>query len=266
MKKRFLFLALLLAATLLVSACSSSKAPETNQQNEVQQASGQVSPMEQADASAAAAESTGSQLPEGYDPASEEDGILPVLQSASDRVYAGATPIPINPIDMPTATPRPDLTFTYGDYTAGNLGFTFRSAVGYDVSDSMSSMYVLTEPAAAVKDNYPCVISFEVSAINSNYGVNNIKTDLASYLENEGKQYNTWETWQAASRTLLGGKGFYNNYRGVLADGTVVRGRVHMAIISDSQLLTLHITCPGGYNTSYMKIYDQIRSTIKFLK
>ena len=63
----------------------------------------------------------------------------------------------------------------------------------------------------------------------------------------------------------MNGTGYYNNYRGVLADGTIVRGRVHMAIISDSQRLTLHISCPGWFNSSYMKIYDAIHSSIKAL-
>ena len=67
----------------------------------------------------------------------------------------------------------------------------------------------------------------------------------------------------AANKTLMNGQGYYNNYRGVLADGTIVRGRVHMAIIGEGQLLTLHVSCPGWYNSSYMKLYDQIHGTIK---
>ena len=64
----------------------------------------------------------------------------------------------------------------------------------------------------------------------------------------------------------MDGKGYYNNYRGVMSDGTIVRGRVHMAIIGNNKLLTLHITCPGWYNSSYMKIYDNIYSSIKAIQ
>ena len=51
-------------------------------------------------------------LPEGYDPASEEDnsGYYAYGAAYNDygrNVYAGATPIPLDPIDMPTPTPSP---------------------------------------------------------------------------------------------------------------------------------------------------------------
>ena len=39
-----------------------------------------------------------------------------------------------------------------------------------------------------------------------------------------------------------------------------------MAIIGNNKLLTLHITCPGWYNSSYMKIYDNIYSSIKAIQ
>jgi hypothetical protein len=33
----------------------------------------------------------------------------------------------------------------------------------------------------------------------------------------------------------------------------------------DGKVLTLHITCPGWYNTDYMNVYTHIRDTIKLL-
>ncbi len=255
MKKRIAFIALLAAAVLAVGTFSAF-------------ATGQVSPLDQLTQSQTSTED----LPEGYDPASEEDnGYVSTsgayLTASGERTYAGATPIPIDPIDMPTATPRPELTFTYGEYTAAKLGFTFKSAVGYTIDDSSSDTYILTEPASAVRDGYACVITLQVTSITSNYTTSDVKTDLANYLKNLGSQYTgKWETWTAASKKLAGGAGYYNNYRGVMADGTIVRGRVHMAIIGNNKLLTLHITCPGWYNSSYMKIYDTIYSSIKAIE
>lgn len=139
--------------------------------------------------------------------------------------------------------------------------------MGYTVDDSASDTYILTEPASAVRDGYPCVITLQVTPITSNYAAKDVQTDLANYLKNLGAQYPTkWETWKAASKKLAGGTGYYNNYRGVMSDGTIVRGRVHMAIIGNNKLLTLHITCPGWYNSSYMKIYDNIYSSIKAIQ
>jgi hypothetical protein len=45
-------------------------------------------------------------------------------------------------------------------------------------------------------------------------------------------------------------------------DGTIVRGRVHMALL-DGRLLTMHVSCPGWYNTDYMTVYTHIRDTLK---
>ena len=254
MKKNVSLIALLLAVALLFSACSAgNQEPEVTNQ-------GQAAPMDNGQAIGTVA------VPDSYDPAQEEDvNLLPAgaYDANGNRIYAGATPIPIDPIDMPTATPRQELNFTFGSYTADKLGLTFEAAVGYTVNDGLANTYILTEPAASVKDNYPCVVVIEVSSITKNHSLNDVKKDLASYLQNEGKQYSTWSTNQAATTTLMGKQAYYNNYRGVLADGTIVRGRVCMAIISDNQMLTLHVSCPGWYNTSYMKIYDQVRRTIK---
>ena len=260
MKKRWMLILLLTLALAL--CCAAGIAEEIEEED-----GGQVSPMDLVQSLVQSAESPLYSLPEDYDPASEEDYASPaapvVNSNSAEKVYAGATPIPIDPIDMPTPTPRPELTFTYGDYVASKLGITFKSAVGYEVNENISGKYILTEPAEAVKDNYPCTITLEVTGISKSYSTADVKTSLARYLATEGQQYDTWETMQPASKTLMNGKGYYNNYRGVLSDGTIVRGRVHMAIINDGQLLTLHISCPGWFNSSYMKIYDQIHASIR---
>lgn len=260
MKKKLVLIALLTAVTLLLCAC----AAKNPQQNAGNNAGGQVSPMDQ---QASSMQNTNWDLPADYDPASEEDDGLYFVDAKYDEygnaVYAGATPIPINPVDMPTATPRPELTFTYGEYVAAKLGLKFSSAVGYNVDESAGDRYVLTEPAAAVKDNYAANITLQITPITSNYDLADVKTELSNYLKNEKTKYESFETYTAASKKLMGKNGYYNNYRAEMPDGTIVRGRVHMAIISETELLTLHISCPGWFNTSYMKVYDQIRDTLQ---
>lgn len=263
MKKKLVLVALLLAVVFVLCACGAKN--DVDWDNIQHISGGQVSPMDQQmNQPQEPADDLG--LPEGYDPASEEDDGYYFVDAKYDEqgnaVYAGSTPIPIDPIDMPTATPRPDLSFTYGEYTAAKLGLKFNSAVGYTVDDSASDVYVLTEPASAVKDNYAATITLQIMPINNSYDLDDVKTDLKNYLLTEKTKYNTWETANAASKTLMGEKGYYNNYRGELMDGTVVRGRVHMAIIDDNKLLVLHVSCPGWFNTSYMKVYDQIRDTL----
>lgn len=261
MKKKLVLLALLTIVALMLCACSADSTDQNNQQNTQQ--GGQVPPMEQS-----AGQNNGLwDLPAGYDPASEEDDGYYFADAMYDEygnaVYAGATPIPIDPVDMPTATPRPELTFSYGEYVAAKLGLKFQSAVGYTVNDSASDRYVLTEPASAVKDNYAATITLQITPITNNYDLADVKSELANYLNNEKTQYEGWQIYTAASKTLMGKSGYYNNYRAEKPDGTIVRGRVHMAIISENELLTLHVSCPGWFNTSYMKVYDQIRDTLE---
>ena len=70
-------------------------------------------------------------LPEGYDPASEEDNGSYASGAAyndyGQAIYAGATPIPLDPIDMPTPTPKPVLTFSYGIVAADKLRLNFEA-------------------------------------------------------------------------------------------------------------------------------------------
>ena len=264
MKKKLVLIALLMLVVFVLCACG-AKNDNTGENHAQANQGGQVSPMDQqANNQSAANNDMG--LPEGYDPASEEDDgyyfVDTKYDAAGNAVYAGSTPIPVNPIDMPTATPRPDLTFTYGEYTAAKLGLKFSSAVGYTVDDSQSDVYVLTEPASAVKDNYAATITLQIMPINKNYDLDDVKTDLKNYLLTEKTKYEGWESYTAASKTLMGEKGYYNNYRAEKIDGTIVRGRVHMAIIGENELLVLHVSCPGWFNTSYMKVYDQIRDTL----
>ena len=112
MKKRTAIISLLAAAVLTLNAIP---ALATDGQ-------GQVSPLDQLTQQQSQMESMG--LPSGYNPASEEDNGYTAASGAynanGERVYAGATPIPIDPIDMPTPTPRPELTFTYGEYNVCN--------------------------------------------------------------------------------------------------------------------------------------------------
>lgn len=74
------------------------------------------------------------------DALNEENYIDPELDDGSDLYvpeptgtvypYAGSTPIPLDPIDMPTPTPRPSLSFTYGDYSAASVGRELQGSRG----------------------------------------------------------------------------------------------------------------------------------------
>ncbi|NLA53528.1 MAG: hypothetical protein GX858_04125 [Clostridiales bacterium] len=217
-------------------------------------------------------------VPEGVDPSAEEeygegveligtftqDGQQPNAVEEPSSSYAGSTPIPLNPIDMPTPTPRAPLTFTYAAYTSSRLGLTFESVAGYDVDESSGDSIILRQPETQWLDNKGVVISLSVTSVNSSYNKNDIRKDIVTKLQDMGSiNYQSWRPTNPAERNLLKAPGYYADYRGVLMDGTIIRGRVHMAILPGNKLLTLHIEHPAEYNTDYIGVYTHIRNTIK---
>lgn len=217
-------------------------------------------------------------LPEGIDPSAEEEYgdeveyIGPSVDSnnqADDKDmpssdYAGSTPIPLNPIDMPTPTPRTPLSFTYDTYTASRLGISFESVAGYEVDESLQDSFVLREPANQQKDNKGVVITLTVASVSNRYDKNDVKKDVTAKLKDLGSiNYQSWRPTNPAERNLLKAPGYYADYRGVMMDGTIIRGRVHMALLPGNKLLTLHIEHPAEYNTDYIGVYTHIRNTMK---
>lgn len=265
MKKKLFFTGLLMIAVLALSGCGKKEAPiaENNQPTNipVQQPAMMVEP------SAIPQPVFDATLPKDYDPSSEEDtdSLITNQQQATAYARAGATPVPLDPVDMPTATPRAKLAFTYSKYTANKLGISFESVAGYEIDDSQPDTYILKEPAEMVKDNYPVQITFQMTSVANNYSLDHLKKDLRTKLQELGSvNYTTWKPTGISRRTLMGKDGYYANYRGVLFDGTIVRGRIHMVNVN-GKLLTLNLSCPGWYNIDYMDVYGHIRNTLKQL-
>lgn len=263
MNKRLMIIVIILAALILTACQPGSGTPAANQNATTPTPAAQPNPLE-APTNTPAIEG----LPEGYDPASEEDEGMITADTQVDEMgvalYAGATPIPLNPIDMPTPTPRQALTFTFASYTAGNLGLTFESVAGYTVDESQPDTYILSEPPEQQKDNVSAQFVLQSSSVAGNYTANNVKQDVRSYVTDLGKvNYKDWRLYDTAERTLMGKNGYYVNYRGVMHDDTVVRGRVHMALLDNNRLLMLHFVCPANFNSDYTKVYSHIRDTLK---
>ena len=247
MKRFSLLLALLMTAVLLAGFASSSLASSTGgilQQDPLS-------------------------LPPNYDPASEEDtaAYLPdtVYNAQGNTVYAGATPIPLDPIDMPTPTPRPSLTFSYAPVVADKLGITFEGPVGWYADTSAADTIVLTDPVAY--DHVNASLTIRIRPVDSDYKLANVKTEVRNMLSEIG-QYNyvEWTTTDLASRTLLKKDGYYANYRGELYDGTIVRGRVMVALLDGNKIITVHMTTPGWYNESYMNVVSHMRDTLQIFQ
>lgn len=260
MNKRIIFVCILLATLVLLTACSNQDATKSN-------APPSDIPTQQPPMITAAVPlpSFDATLPENYDPASEEDPEALIANQEQPQVHtrAGATPIPIDPVDLPTPTPRQALAFTYASYTAQSLGLTFESVAGYEVDATQPDTFILREPASMVKDNYAVEITLTITPVGRSYTINSLQTDLRTRLNDLGQvNFDEWQVTTISKRSLLDKDGYYGNYRGVMFDGTVIRGRVHMALL-DGRLLTLHVTCPAWYNSDYTTVYTHIRDTLK---
>ena len=43
----------------------------------------------------------------------------------------------------------------------------------------------------------------------------------------------------------------------------MIRGRVMVALLDNHQIITLHMSCPGWFNESYMNVVAHFRDTAK---
>ena len=255
MKRSLLILVLLLLALALAGCASSNTYPDAEQ-------SYQRDPM---DVSTPVPTSYQDTLPEGYDPASEENDemsdLVGVYYDAYGRqIYAGATPIPLKPINLPTATPRSPLTFSYTQITVN--GITFEYPSGWSVETPDSDTIILRDPF--VYDNYQAEMTIRYESVASGYTVKDTEKRVNEIIS-QFLQYNftSRDIKKAAERTLLGKSGYYNNYSAVYYDGTKISGRVQVALLDGNRIITLHMTCPDGYNNSYMNVVKQFRDTAK---
>ena len=199
---------------------------------------------------------------EGFDPEydpyynypQEENTVYP---------YAGSTPIPLVPVDMPSPTPRGPLTFTYASYTSGSLGITFEAPSGWLVDDSLSDVFVLTEPETEMHDGHQCTLTFYAMPVNTNYDEGDLKKEVNQRLKAIGSlNFVEWDPSLTAKRHLMGANGIYANYSGTLANGVKVGGRILYACVDD-KLYGVEVSYPLEYRDDYLEVFNHVRDTIK---
>lgn len=254
MKKRVCLFVTVLMAAVLLSGCAAQ--PKDYDE---------YTPASQQDPLSIPSQAPATQMP--YDPLAEEDGDTYVAGMAYDEygnaLYAGATPIPLDPIDKPTATPRPSLAFSYAEVAMESLGIKFEAPQGWLMDTTIPDTIVLKDPN--VYDNFQGTLTLSITPVSADYKLSNVKQTLADELEEISHSYVEWKTYQADDRTLLDKPGYYNNYRGVMVDGNVVRGRVMVALLDNNRIITVDMAAPGWYNESYMTILGHFRDTLKAL-
>ena len=200
---------------------------------------------------------------DAYDVTDEGDEEQSVSYSSqvvvANSKYAGSTPIPLDPVDMPTPTPRPDIEFEYEKYDTA-MGYSMEIPVDWQVEQNDASTFVLRDPE--MHDDVYATFTLTKKSVSSSYRASELKTELNNQLSQIQRNYIGWRIWTADSRQLLKSDGYYNAYRGVTYDGTVVRGLVHVALVNKN-VVTLSFSAPGYYNTSYQRVYNRMRNTIE---
>ena len=196
---------------------------------------------------------------------SDGDTIVYGQQNADATVYpyAGSSPIPLDPVDAPTATPRTAVTFTYVPYDVTSLGLSFEAPAGWVPDDSVSEMYTLTEPEQQIKDGQLGILSVYAVPVNNNYTKNNLVTEIKQRLSTIGStNFVEWKPSLTATRFMMGSEGVYANFSGKLANGVEVGGRIH-AVCIDKVLYCVQITYPLNFKDDYLNVFSQVRTTIK---
>ena len=208
-----------------------------------------------------------------YDPRSEEGGdweevviqadtvtAAPVIQSE----YAGATPVIIDPIDKPTPTPLPTLSFSYVTYDAASLHMTFEGPSGWTVNDTVSDTYTLTNPDGSM--DYAATLTVRAVPVNKQYTKSELTREVRGMLDTLSGDgtLRSFSPSNTAERTFLGTTGVYANYKAAVSEtGAEIAGRIIVACV-DRTLYSLHVSYPRGYTEFYISnVYDKVRHSVK---
>ncbi|MBQ1365726.1 MAG: hypothetical protein IIY60_07930 [Clostridia bacterium] len=282
LKKKTICLALVLCCALVLTACAQQATyPNQPKQDSASQSSTEQQPVTgQADMSAASEAAPAQQInfnDGSYDPASEEGGKseqigdtaqnapavtnAPMMQSE----FAGATPVKIDPVDKPTPTPLPKITFSYTTYNAPNLHLTFEGPAGWIADDLAADTYILTNPDPSM--DYEAKAEIRTIAAGKDYTQKELVKEAkaqAEALQGTGS-FQSFSTSDTATRTFINGNGVYIAYKGTLNDGqeTGVAGRIIVNTVN-KVLYVLHVSYPRGLADTFADgVYNKIRHSMK---
>ena len=196
-KKRILCLVLVLCAALVMTACKQKETfPTSPQQPEATEPTTATADQQNIFGETPIPEEIN--FDDGsYDPTQEEGGdeeeiIIPAESDGPTAAptmnsqYAGATPVLIDPIDKPTPTPLPPLTFTYERYTAASLHLSFEAPSGWIVDDSQPDTYKLTNPMPDM--DYQAQLSIRVVPVSKNYNKSELIKEVKNTLDTLGSE------------------------------------------------------------------------------
>ena len=271
-KKRILCLVLIICAAAL-SACQAKETfPTADTRTDVSEDQSMESAQNVFEGAVVESTQDSEDYDDGtYDPSSEEDEYPEEIEYTADDVetpapfmqseYAGATPVVIDPIDKPTPTPLPTLTFTYATYEASALHMTFDAPAGWIVDDSQTDSYTLTNPDPSM--DYAANLIVRVVPVNKNYSKSDLTKEVKGMLDTTGGSLKSFSPSKTANRTFLNSDGVYANYTAATQDGVKIAGRIIVSCVNKN-LYILHVSYPQGYTETYVDgVFNKFRHTVK---
>ena len=196
----------------------------------------------------------------------EEQSSMPVVEAngsyGSDYIYAGSTPVPLYPVDLPPITPVP-VNIVYAPYQI-NLGLSFEAPAGWEMNDSTMNVVTLGEPIQQMKDGQIAQITISAVPVNEQMSIRELKDTVEERLDViGGSNFVEWKQSYTAERYLLGSKGVYANYWGTLSGEVKIGGRIHYVCV-DQKLYGLEIVYPIQYSDVFLDVFAKARETLTF--
>ena len=292
-KKRILCLVLVLCAVLL-TACQGNKEKEIYPDTQPTPTPTKAPAPDPTPVPGGTTSSAGGQIDfddPRYNPEAEEGGqdeeIVLVITAAPSTPapiitseYAGATPVVIDPIDKPTPTPVPKITFKDSDYTTYELNamhLKFQAPAGWIADDSQTDTFTLTNPDLSM--DYAAQIRIRVVPVNKQYTKNElvkeVKEAVKSLRDELGlTNLDTYSTPsidflktidQKGKANYISNKGIYTRYKGTVKEtGAKVEGRV-IANCYNKTLYILYVSYPGRDSdlvASFEEVYRTVRTSL----
>lgn len=182
-----------------------------------------------------------------------------------------ATPVAVNPIDMPPPTPTPAPNYAYETYKNDSMGISFDIPYTWLLNPATNQettiQFVEPKSERMEVDGYQTRLTVEKFSAGLSQTASDARTRLESVITELGGMFTTFKTGEIASASIGGANGYYCYYSATYNDGTKdysMRGRL-VVVAHDKDLFQVRLTAPSAWYSYYNHVYRQLRSSFKFL-
>ncbi|MBR1408860.1 MAG: hypothetical protein IJ573_08210 [Clostridia bacterium] len=184
---------------------------------------------------------------------------------------AAATPVAIDPIDMPTPTPAPTPNFIYEAYQNDTMGVSFSIPYTWLLNPNTNhdTTVQFVEPKGEMMDDNGYQTRLTVEKVNR--GLSQTAADARAYLETTldtlAGGFTSFTPGNIASASIGKANGAYCYYKAEYTEGEHtyrMNGRI-MIVAQGNALYQIRITAPREWYAYYEHAFRKVRSSFKFL-